>query len=110
MHGGNACAFELFFKREIEIRRIDTHEHTWAVFKKIARGARAYPQQFRQATQHIRITIDGQFVAGIERPNACRNHARPGDPGRAKLRVMRFKRLHQMRAQQIAGGFTGDDA
>ena len=107
MHGGNAGGFELFGHAQIEIGRVNADKHIRPDSFEPRHQFAADFQNFGQALNHFDITAHRQPFLVEQALAAGGNHARAADADELGVRPLRLNRFNQMRAEQIAGSFSG---
>ena len=109
MHGGNAGGAQLFFQAQVEVRRIDPHEHVRTPVQRAAEGVAPGADQARRPAQRIDVAEHGQRVHGVPGLEAFPGHGRAADAPGPDLRIARPQAAQHARRQQVAGGFSGHD-
>lgn len=98
-----------FLDTQIEVRRVDTHQHVRRVLSQSPPGIVQHLAQARQVPQDFEQAHDSQFLA-IPPCSATRSpHRRTGDAFDFNIRMSSAQGADQTGAQLIARGFARDD-
>ena len=88
MNGGDACALQCFFERQIEIGRIDADEERWSLLQHAVSQPAPNAENFTKAFKHFNVAAHGELFHRIPRRCARRLHSRPGDTDKFQIRII----------------------
>ncbi|MCY1215477.1 hypothetical protein D9M72_273240 [compost metagenome] len=108
MHGLDPGPAQLELDPEVEVRCVDADEDVGAFVDQGLDQPLAPTQQLRKATEHLHQAHDRQALHGEIGLQPFGLHARAANADELDVGMARLERLHQGRAEDIAGRLAGN--
>ena len=108
MHGGNTGGFQAGFQREVEVGRVDADEQVGRRGQQALPQAGANGENFGGVTQGVDKAVDGERFKRVQAGETLRLHERAANAEKFGVRVARAQGGEQVRGEQVAGGFSGN--
>jgi hypothetical protein len=109
LHGRNARSLESRCDGQVEVRGINADEDVRTLAQQALYQSAPEPQKSPQVRQHLGKAHDRELLCAVPGLAAGRAHARPANAEELRFWNACAYRVHEARAESIAGGFSCDD-
>jgi hypothetical protein len=109
VHGSDASLLEATLDAKVEVRCVDTDERIGCERARAPHDVAADRQQFGQMAQHFDVAHHREFFGGMPGVESGSDHLRTADAGKCRVGKTFAQRADQVGAEQVAGGFAGDE-